>query len=182
MNKVKLVLKMILLGISVEIAASYILTVILGFIPGAGDSYATEIAGLMHMTPKMLMIVCILAPVLEELFFRGLILGLLKKFAPFIIANVTQALAFGIYHGKLIQGIYAFLLGMLIGYIAYVTGSFVYTIVLHMGINSTGMLMQYVFPEGANAWIEAFAAIVAVLIIISIVRGLKLDNDRMADS
>lgn len=72
----------------------------------------------------------ILAPVSEEILFRGLIQRSLmpygKKFA-----ILCSAFTFGIFHGNLIQSPYAFLVGLVLGYVAaeYSIG---WAMVLHM--------------------------------------------------
>lgn len=59
----------------------------------------------------------ILAPITEELLFRGLIQRTLmpygKKFA-----ILCSAFTFGIFHGNIIQAPYAFLVGLILGYVA----------------------------------------------------------------
>ena len=59
----------------------------------------------------------ILAPITEEILFRGLIQRLMlpygRNFAIFV-----SAFTFSLYHGNLIQGPLAFLLGLILGYVA----------------------------------------------------------------
>ncbi|MDO4187749.1 MAG: CPBP family intramembrane metalloprotease [Lachnospiraceae bacterium] len=174
-----LFVKMFVMGIAIEMTAAYILSAILNFMPEVSERYNSNISTLKQFTPEMLIYVCLLAPIIEELIFRGLILGIIKKFAPFIVANITQAIVFGIYHGNWVQGIYAFLLGILIGYVAYITGSIVYTIVLHMGVNISGILIDYIIPEGTNGLITLFIALISLLVIVGIIKGIN--NDRLAD-
>lgn len=72
----------------------------------------------------------ILAPITEEILFRGLIQRPLqpygKKFAIF-----CSAFCFGIFHGNLIQTPYAFLVGLVLGYVA-AEYSVAWAMVLHM--------------------------------------------------
>lgn len=72
----------------------------------------------------------ILAPITEEILFRGLIQKTLmpygKKFAIF-----CSAFAFGLFHGNLIQSPYALLVGLVLGYVA-VEYSIAWAMVLHM--------------------------------------------------
>jgi membrane protease YdiL (CAAX protease family) len=68
-------------------------------------------------TFSMFLYAAILAPIAEELLFRGYILRSLmpygKKFAVF-----ASAFLFGAFHGNLIQTPYAFLMGLVLGYVA----------------------------------------------------------------
>ena len=72
----------------------------------------------------------ILAPVTEEILFRGVIQRALmpygRRFAIF-----CSAFAFGIFHGNLLQSPYAFLMGLVLGYTAS-EYSIAWSMVLHM--------------------------------------------------
>ena len=58
----------------------------------------------------------VLAPVLEEAVFRLILYGWLRRFMASLPAALISSLAFGIYHGNWIQGIYAFCLGMVLAW------------------------------------------------------------------
>jgi membrane protease YdiL (CAAX protease family) len=81
-------------------------------------------------TFSMFLYASILAPIAEELLFRGYILRTLrpygKKFAIF-----GSALLFGLFHGNLLQTPYAFLMGLLLGWLT-VEYSVVWAILVHM--------------------------------------------------
>ena len=62
-----------------------------------------------------LLLYCLLAPLMEELCFRWLLLGRMERVFGEKIALFLSALFFGIYHGNLIQGIYAFICGLIMG-------------------------------------------------------------------
>lgn len=68
-------------------------------------------------TFSMFLYSALLAPLSEEVLFRGIALRALgpygKRFAIF-----GSALLFGLFHGNLLQGPYAFLMGLLLGYLA----------------------------------------------------------------
>lgn len=73
----------------------------------------------------------IVAPIVEEIIMRGIILeGLLKKYSPFI-AIVSSSLIFGIAHFNIPQLISAFLGGMILGAVYFKTRSLILTIVGH---------------------------------------------------
>lgn len=81
-------------------------------------------------TFSMFLYASLLAPIAEELLFRGYILRTLrpygKKFAVF-----GSAFLFGLFHGNLLQTPYAFLMGLLLGWVA-VEYSVSWSVVLHM--------------------------------------------------
>ena len=83
--------------------------------------------------------VVILPPLVEETVFRGLIFHYLKKGgAGFWAANLIQAVLFGIYHGNLVQGIYAFCIGLLLGYLAERYSSLIIPVMVHALFNLFG--------------------------------------------
>ena len=82
------------------------------------------------------------APISEELIFRGVTMNILKRRFPFWFANLFQALLFGIFHGNIVQGIYAFVLGMFLGYVCEYGGSIWYSILFHFLFNLWGTSMD----------------------------------------
>jgi uncharacterized protein len=75
--------------------------------------------------------IVIAAPILEEVLFRGIILdGFLKRYSP-MKSIVISALLFGAFHLNPWQFVGAFLLGTMMGWIYYRTGSLALTIVIH---------------------------------------------------
>ena len=92
--EIKLILIMILLGFLVQIAASFVLTLVLGMMPKVAADYMSGLESLLQITPAMILRVCVIFPVLEEIFFRGIVIGIMYRFAPFAVANVCQALVF----------------------------------------------------------------------------------------
>lgn len=81
-------------------------------------------------TFSMFLYASILAPVWEELLFRGYVLRTLRPFGK-RFAILGSALLFGLFHGNLLQTPYAVLMGLLFGYVT-VEYSLVWSIALHM--------------------------------------------------
>ena len=111
--------------------------------------------------------VLIIGPVSEELIFRGALFDRFYLVFPFWWANVLQAVLFGLYHMNIIQGIYAFLLGILLGMIRQMTGSILSTIFCHMVFNATSyVLMDVPHLAGKYAgyvlWSLVLASVIAV--------------------
>lgn len=61
--------------------------------------------------------IVIAAPVVEELLFRGLVYNRSRKLFGVKMAIFLSALYFGIYHMNVVQGIYAFLLGLFLAWV-----------------------------------------------------------------
>lgn len=132
----------LILGVAFQFITSFVLTAVLKFFPDAAGNYSDLLSNLMERTVRMILLVCIISPLLEEFVFRGIILGGLCRILSFTLANILQALAFAIYHGNIVQGIYAFFLGMLIGLIKRKSGGLIYCIIFHISLNVTGMYLS----------------------------------------
>jgi len=64
------------------------------------------------------LIVAVLAPIYEEIIFRGIILNSVSRYMGFIPANILQAVLFGAIHFNLALFPFYFIFGMVTGYIA----------------------------------------------------------------
>lgn len=81
-------------------------------------------------TFSMFLYASILAPIWEELLFRGCVLRTLRPFGK-RFSILGSAILFGLFHGNLLQAPYAILVGLLLGYIT-VEYSLFWAILLHM--------------------------------------------------
>lgn len=79
----------------------------------------------------------LIAPFIEELIFRKLMLDRLRIFGD-AAAILLSGIAFGLYHRNTFQFFYATMLGFIFAYVALKTNSIRYTVILHMLINSIG--------------------------------------------
>lgn len=112
----------------------------------------------------------ILAPVAEELAFRGLTYRFARKAFPFWGANILQALLFGVIHMNMIQGIYAFALGLFLGWVCRTGHSIKYSILLHIFFNILGCLFSgfFEFTTALNDY-AFYAAGVALTVFALII-------------
>ncbi len=86
--------------------------------------------------------VVILGPVVEELFFRGLIYTRIKKGTNMVVATVISSLLFGILHGEVIWIIITFVMGVMFVVMFEKTKSLVPCIAIHMANNALAQLMS----------------------------------------
>ena len=77
----------------------------------------------------------VIGPVAEEVCFRGVLFFSLNKWVKAPIAIAVSALVFALYHGNLIQGIYALIMGAIMAYLAYRTDSLFSSMIYHMTAN-----------------------------------------------
>ncbi|MBE5888221.1 MAG: CPBP family intramembrane metalloprotease [Lachnospiraceae bacterium] len=124
-----------------QFATSLLIGIISSIFPKWLEDYEAlmESAGMTGEIPLFMMIysVC-LAPISEELIFRGVTMRLALRAFPFWIANLIQAVLFGVFHMNMLQGCYAFALGLILGYVCEKGGSIYHSILFHFLFNLWG--------------------------------------------
>lgn len=117
---------------------------------------------------------CILGPLCEEVLFRGLLAGRLARYGQKPAAFVS-ALLFGLYHANLSQFCYAFLLGLLLAYAYFYTGTLKMPVLLHILINLYGSFVVFLLPErGLLPLLYALSwPVLAIAAVVLLVRGRK---------
>ena len=105
----------------------------------SGNPVVNELDELTKNTPLWanLLFMGILAPILEEVFYRKLVIDRLTVFGD-LPAILISGLLFGLIHGNFGQFFYASLMGFVFGMIYLRTGKLRYSILLHMAINLLG--------------------------------------------
>lgn len=99
-----------------------------------------------------ILVVGIFAPAVEELVFRGLVFRRLKEYTDVRIAIFGSAFLFGVYHGNMVQFVYATLVGIVLAYICEVYGTLTAPIIAHAAANLFSLLLTLT-PLGT--WMES---------------------------
>lgn len=115
--------------------------------------------------------VIVIGPISEELIFRGALFDRFYLVFSFWIANMLQAALFGIYHMNIIQGIYAFLLGILLGMIRQMTGSILASIFSHMVFNATSYVFTFIISASGKYAAGVFCILFFLSILAVVVGG-----------
>lgn len=91
--------------------------------------------------------ISIMAPICEELVFRGIIQGELRKAMPEWAAIIIQALIFALFHMQLLQISYVILPGLLLGLAYYWSRSILVPIFMHITFNFLGSALPAMIGE-----------------------------------
>lgn len=161
----------ILLVPGMQFFSSYLIGVVSMAFPQWLDQYEEllKTAGLdSSITLPMLLYSVLLAPVCEELIFRGTTMHLARKAVPFWLANVMQAFLFGLFHMNWIQGIYAFALGLVLGYVCEKGGSIYYSILLHILFNLWGTVISTQLPDVGNTVFTILIILIVTIVSLSL--------------
>lgn len=86
----------------------------------------------------------ILAPIIEELFFRGIVHDRLAKAMPVPLAAAISAAVFGVIHGELLAIIVAFACGYVLALLYSRFKTILVPIAFHMGFNLLSYIVAYI--------------------------------------
>jgi membrane protease YdiL (CAAX protease family) len=152
-----------ILGKFVSVSVTYIFS-------GEGGSGTGVVDDMVNNIPMWVIIVflVILAPILEELFFRKVLLDRLRPYGYTIAVPVTAVL-FGAYHRNFEQFFYATALGLILGAVAYKSGRIFYSILMHMIINFLGSAIPIMVTNGGDAAVIIYGLLAIVVVILGIV-------------
>lgn len=116
----------------------------------------------------------IVAPILEEIVFRGLIYTRLKQGMAAVAAAVIASLLFALSHGTIVWGIYTFLLSMILIWTFERFQSLTANICFHFFFNLTGMVLSSIeeMPTAAE-WVMFAVAVVAFAGGMVLISGKK---------
>lgn len=166
---------MILAGLSCQLLIEGLMSLILPHFEKIAEDYY-ELMELAMGGNQIIMFISVvfLAPVSEELIFRGVIQKKALRFAPAGVAIFLQALLFGVFHMNIVQGTYAFLGGLAMGYIAYKYRSILASMLFHLFFNALSYVM--IVPE-TQIMVLSYTFGGAILLIITILL-VKAEGNR----
>ncbi len=140
----------LVIGAGLAMYANLLLGMVQSFL-APSDYFETMSA----MTDGKSVLIClfwmgIVCPIAEEMIFRWLIFLRLRDYFRFPVACVISGVLFGVYHGDLLQGVYATVLGMVFAWLMEITGSLLSCVLLHIGANVWSVL----FSTYGLFWLE----------------------------
>jgi membrane protease YdiL (CAAX protease family) len=133
---------MVLLGVVLLTAASIVIEPLLLLFP---EKWFEQLSRMIGRGGWAILTTVVAAPVLEELFMRGLLLETLSRRWRLWVAVVVSAAFFGVVHINPPQAINAFVAAVVMGYIYLASGSLIAVIVIHAVNNGLSYLSLEVF-------------------------------------
>lgn len=85
-------------------------------------------------------VLCIFSPLVEEIVYRGFVYSRFRQKLGGVASAAVTALLFGIAHFNLVQGVYASILGFVLGIFVWKTGSLYLAVATHMAVNLVSVL------------------------------------------
>lgn len=161
------------------------------------DRFCTQNA----MYPSLAFVSLVMAPIMEELAFRGLIQRGLRKNLPAWAAILLAALFFGLWHRNTGQFFYTFLFALPVGILYERTGKLRYTMLTHFLMNlfailgysdrSLNVLGQAHFMPwlrklllGLPAWAAApllLAVLAGIVLLVRLLRTKSAPNESLSE-
>ncbi len=160
-------------------------SLVLGLLPEAWmESYAQASASLNQKGILVIIATVLVAPVVEEIVFRGLILSRLARVIPGWLAVLLSALLFGVCHGQIVWMTYAFVLGVIFGFLTLRAKSIWPSLCAHLLFNGIGQFAVYI-PETDLAvnlfYLGLLGCGVVLCIAVFLFRALRPLRSRLAN-
>jgi membrane protease YdiL (CAAX protease family) len=159
---------MIFLGVGCQFFISGMLGLLANQFRRLFESYGNVMDSILN--GRMLFVILytvVVAPLAEEIVFRGVILHKAGRNVPFWGANILQATFFGLYHDNVVQGIYAILVGLLLGLTYRRFQSIIAPILLHMIINIAAYIVIGLSTSTLRNSVMVIAGAVFVLLAVN---------------
>lgn len=169
----KNVLKIALCGLLGQYATDVIIIGYFHFFPSLESQYSELMDKLAGDNFPILsfILVAIVAPILEEFVFRGMIFCKLRRSFSFWPAALISAVLFGLFHMNVVQGTYAFILGIAMAYLVEHTDTILASMFLHGVLNASSYI-----KDGCESMLYENGIVLPtfVIIIISLVAAAAL--------
>ncbi|MDO9628631.1 MAG: CPBP family intramembrane metalloprotease, partial [Acholeplasmataceae bacterium] len=141
-----------LIGLSFVFLSLLIVNLLASLFPALYDSYLKQMEVLADASVFTVIIaVVIVAPLFEEIMFRGVIFDSMYKKAPTVVAVIIAGVLFGAYHMNIFQGAYATLIGVVMGFSLVWTKSIWAPILIHFFNNLFSIILSYTV---LGVWLE----------------------------
>lgn len=130
------------------------------------EDYADASAALNDTGIVMAVATVLIAPIVEEVIFRGLVLSRLKRVMPGWLSVVLSALLFGVCHGQAVWMAYAFALGLLFGVMTLRTGSIWPSLIAHVVFNGIGQALTGLSEQAAPIFMGCMMLAAIILFFV----------------
>lgn len=168
-------LNSIVLGVSFQYVIILVLNLVYSYLPKSWiDMLSENNAALEASSPAIeFLAVALMAPILEEILFRGLMLSTLRRSMPTWPAIIVSAVLFGVAHANPIGIIYATAGGILMGWLACRLHSIMPSIFLHIAFNMTSLYSGEEIP-----YVVIIAAVPITIYEIVVIRRRAIEAEK----
>ena len=171
--------------IGVGVAFGYMLVINFGlqFLPESWlEAYGAQSNMLLEGSDLAIFVsTVIMAPLVEELIFRGLMLSRLRKGMSDWAAILISGFIFGLAHGQILWMSYTFIMGILLGLVAVKSESLLPSLALHMIFNLGGVVLTLLPGEIASTGLYiamlAIGVVTTVALLVVLLKQKKAEKE-----
>lgn len=116
--------------------------------------------------------IAVIPALVEEFAYRGFVLSILKDHDE-LLAVIGSAFLFGILHGNFAQIPFAFVVGLVLGYVRVKSDSMLPSILIHFANNCYAVLMMYLAGLMSSRILEMINLVIVLLFIIAGIWGVS---------
>lgn len=172
------------LGVFMNFIVGPLLTFAMEYIPSGVAEQYMELMDAIVGAPILWVILTtsIVAPLFEEILMRGIVFNDFKKAVPLWLAIVIQALMFGLMHMNIIQGTYAFAIGVVFGLVYYRYRSIWVPIAMHFAFNTTSLILDALFPTADTLLFYGAMLLIGIIgsgVVLFYMKKNYVDQDYM---
>lgn len=176
-SKGKIILISLFAVFAIQILLGILLYPLIGLDYDMTDLF--EVSASSSLLSKFILIVTlsVIPAIFEETFFRKTIIDYSIKYGK-VFALLFSALLFGLFHMNLSQGLFAFIMGIILGTIYVYTGDIKLTILVHF-LNNGFAAFCLILPEIGVVVLTAIMLIVVIFGFIFLIKVVVKKEDRM---
>ena len=179
-NKSSVIIPLCILGLSIAMIANYFSSVIIGLFDMFGIDASSDINYEFNNAFDIIIFyisIAIVPAFVEEFAFRGVVLGILRKYSD-SLAILVSSIMFGLMHGNFMQIPFAFIVGLILGYITVKSNSMLPAMIIHFLNNAISVTISLLSECGLSTGILNFMYSIFMIIIAigGIVSFKKLSN------
>lgn len=140
-----------------------------------------NVTDLMQQSSPILLVIfaALLGPIAEELIFRGTLLKKLRVYGD-KTAIIYTSIAFGLFHCNIAQIPFAIVCGLILGYAVVKTNNIIYSIILHILLNSISVILVVLMSNELWLPIVLILLLIITCIILTLVFvPIKLANNKV---
>jgi membrane protease YdiL (CAAX protease family) len=150
------------------------LAILLGVGPGASlDWIARTLAGAGPLGLLLaILVIGGLAPVGEELFFRGFMLTRLRRVWSAGPAILVTAIAFGVIHGEWLHGVLATGIGIYLGLVTERSASVIPAVICHVANNTVSVVLSAAIGSPQGRGVNVVLLVISAVLLAGSLRRL----------
>ena len=171
--------------VPLSLSICIISNLIASYIPKAGENAVSREVGKLIQEYNIyvaLVAIAIIVPIVEEIIFRGFFFETIKYLTNNVIAIVLSSLIFAIAHGNIEQGVYAAFAGIFLAYIKYKYESIKYTIIMHLLMNLTTLVIVPDVLAIKDFKSQLFVIFISVCILLLTLIRINVKKDEFGGS